>query len=117
MRQVDFMMPLIVLALVVPVVIPVASHPYTWRVPSEHPTICGAVDSASYGDTVLVAPGTYCREKDIDTYYGWVWIRMHDGITLMSEAGRDVTVLLESGEQGKRSVRFHRRHASLNRFS
>lgn len=76
---------------------PLVAFAYTWRVPSEHPTICGAVDSASYGDTVPIAPGTYCRERDVATDYGWVWIQMHDGITLMSEAGSSVTTLLESG--------------------
>ena len=85
------------LVLVVLTTIPMVSYAYTWRIPLEHPTIAGAVDSASYGDTVLVAPGTYCRERYLDTDHGSVWILMRDGITLMSEAGPEVTVLVESG--------------------
>ena len=66
----------------------------TWRVPSEHPTICGAVDSAAYGDTVLVAPGTYCQERDEYVYgIGHFWIRMGSGVVLMSEGGPEVTTL------------------------
>jgi len=69
----------------------------TWRVPSESPTICGAVDSTSYGDTVLVAPGTYCRERTKVVPYGcYAWIEMKDGVTLVSEAGPSATTLVES---------------------
>jgi parallel beta-helix repeat protein len=67
----------------------------TWRVPSEHPTICGCVDSAAYGDTVLVEPGTYLRERAIEVDGGIVWIVMKDGITLTSEGGAEVTELVE----------------------
>ena len=68
----------------------------TWRVPLEHPTICGSVDSAAYGDTVIVEPGTYPRERVLDDgYYERVWIVMKDGVTLMSEGGPAVTELVE----------------------
>ena len=67
----------------------------TWRVPSEHPTICGSVDSAAYGDTVLVAPGTYTRERAIEADIFTTWIVMKDGVTLMSEGGAEVTELVE----------------------
>jgi hypothetical protein len=66
-------------------------------VPSEHPTIFGAVDSASYGDTILVEPGTYYREREKELPDGLkIWIEMKDGITLMSEAGPEATTLVET---------------------
>jgi hypothetical protein len=69
----------------------------TWRVPTECPTIYGAIDSASYGDTVLVAPGTYCREREKVVPGGVVvWLEMKDGVTLTSEAGPEFTTLVET---------------------
>jgi hypothetical protein len=81
--------------------LPIESHRIaqarTWRVPSESPTIYGAIDSAAYGDTVLVAPGTYCREREKAGPYGMdVWIEMKDGIKLISEGGPEVTTLVET---------------------
>ena len=61
----------------------------TWRVPSEHPTICGSVDSAAYGDTVLVEPGTYEREREVNIGGCWQsWIVMKDGVTSWPKPGR-----------------------------
>ncbi len=75
----------------------------TWRVPSQHPTICGAVDSAAYGDTVLVEPGTYYKETDPDWDYHW--IVMKDGVTLISELGPEVTILVEmSSKKGNITI-------------
>jgi len=58
----------------------------TWYVneagTGDAPTIPAAMDSAAYGDTVLVGPGTY---------YGW--INMTDGVTLTSEIGPTETIL------------------------
>jgi parallel beta-helix repeat protein len=61
----------------------------TWCVPGEIPTIKEAVeDSASYGDTVLVAPGIY------DTTSGEVFpINMKNGVILISEAGALLTII------------------------
>ena len=88
MRTLPFLTCLAVLALTSP------AAAYIWRVPSEHPTICGAVDSAAYGDTVLVAPGTYCQERDEYVEgVGNFWIKMKSGVVLISEGGAEVTTL------------------------
>jgi hypothetical protein len=77
------------------VLVPQLALAYTWRVPSEHPAIYGAVDSAAYGDTVLVAPGTYLREREDSPEHYRCWIVMKDGVTLISEGGPEVTELVE----------------------
>jgi len=48
-------------------------------------TIFEGVDAASAGDTVLVAPGTYVGASNRSIYFS--------GVTLMSEAGPEVTVV------------------------
>jgi hypothetical protein len=69
----------------------------TWHVPSEVEMIYEAVDSVACGDTVLVAPGTYYRERIKYTETGLaVWLWLKDGVTIMSEGGPDVTMLLET---------------------
>ena len=60
----------------------------TWHVPSECPTIHAGLDSASYGDTVLVAPGTYLKTDDPET-----WIHPGPGVCLKSEEGPEVTII------------------------
>lgn len=61
--------------------------PRILRVPSEHPTIASALESACRGDTVLLAPGTYTgpgnRDLRIDA----------PGLTLKSEEGAESTIL------------------------
>jgi hypothetical protein len=64
------------------------SESATWRVPSQCPTIHAGLDSTSYGDTVLVAPGTYQLSDDPET-----WIAPGPGIRLVSEDGPDVTII------------------------
>jgi hypothetical protein len=73
------------------------------RVPSQYPSIQSAIDSAAFGDTVLVAPGTYtncdegpCTESVVEVI---------EGLTLLSEGGRDVTRLeLHPGPGGSPEV-------------
>jgi hypothetical protein len=65
----------------------------TWHVPEEIPTIKEAVeDSATYGDTVLVAPGLYNISS------GEVFpINMKNGVVLLSEEGPYVTTVDADG--------------------
>jgi hypothetical protein len=67
---------------------PTAARCTTWHVPLERSTIRAAIDSASYGDTVLVAPGTYYTTYDRAT---WVWLA--PGISLLSENGAENTII------------------------
>ncbi|OGC77140.1 MAG: hypothetical protein A2Z27_00415 [candidate division Zixibacteria bacterium RBG_16_50_21] len=52
------------------------------RVPTDQPTIQTGINAANYGDTVLVAPGTYYENDTLKA-----------GITLMSEKGADSTII------------------------
>jgi hypothetical protein len=60
----------------------------TWHVPSEVSTIHAALDSASAGDTVLVAPGVYPVTADHET-----WNYVPTGVCFTSETGPETTVL------------------------
>ncbi|MBZ0270173.1 right-handed parallel beta-helix repeat-containing protein, partial [bacterium] len=64
----------------------------THRVPSEYPTIQAGLNSASLGDTVLVAPGVYSDWTILDGLYAVVAI-VPDGVVVKSEAGPSATVI------------------------
>jgi len=65
----------------------------TWHVPSEVEAIPDAVDSASYGDTVLVAPGTYICPDNTD--YSIEWVVLPSGVSLVSSAGPEYTTIID----------------------
>jgi len=71
------------LALIVLLFVPQPSRAVTWLVSTECPTIQAGIDSAGYGDTVLVEPGTY-YEHDII---------MKNGVTLLGQMGPEATVI------------------------
>ena len=81
MRKAFLTMPIYSLLILV-----LSAHPAraaTIRVPADQPTIQAGIDTASEGDLVLVAPGTYVENIDFGI----------KGITVRSEAGAGVTVI------------------------
>jgi hypothetical protein len=78
----------------------------TLRVPSEYATINDGLDATAFGDTVLVAPGTYTdwvvRLWDVGSI-GLIQVAscafMRDGVRLIGEAGPDSTIIDLQGAQ------------------
>ncbi len=64
-----------------------ASDATTWFVPSQCPTIQAGIDSASAGDTVLVACGTYYDCGHEDPWGIISCVLMKSGVCLRSETG------------------------------
>jgi hypothetical protein len=72
-----------------------SAHAATLRVPSEYGTINAGLSAAAFGDTVLVAPGTY-TDFEIRNIGGVPWVAcafMEDGVVLKSENGSSVTTM------------------------
>jgi hypothetical protein len=71
-----------------------AARAATLVVPTEYPTIHAAMAVAGAGDTVLVEPGTYDDFEVRPVFGNWAALGfLVDGVTLLSEAGPEATVL------------------------
>jgi predicted outer membrane repeat protein len=84
--------------------LPIEGVAATHRVPSEYATINTGLDASAYGDTVLVASGTYSEWDVRSVYIGGVSSLvvtsiafLRDGVTLLSEAGPEATILDMTG--------------------
>jgi hypothetical protein len=77
--------------------------PITIRVPSDQPTIQAAINVATFGDTVLVAPGTY--RENINFGGKAITVRSESGpqVTVIDGRNADPVVIFTSGE-GRGSV-------------
>jgi hypothetical protein len=64
----------------------------TLRVPSQYATIQAGIDAAGSEDTVLVAAGTYSVSPPLERI---VRIYNRNGLTLLSESGRESTILAD----------------------
>ena len=78
---------------------PISAPAATLMVPGEYPTINNALDASAFGDTVLVAPGTYTDVEVRSTPWGGGGTTstsmafLKDGVVLKSEAGSAATIL------------------------
>lgn len=78
---------------------PVSEGARTWYVTADGlgdaPTIRAAVDSAAFGDTVLVAAGVYPWATQGGP--GYAMVSLKSGVPLLSESGPEVTILDAQG--------------------
>ena len=70
----------------------------TIRVPAESPTIQGAIDVAVNGDTVLVAPGTYLENINLNGKAIRITSESGPAVTMIDGGGLDSVVRIENGE-------------------
>ncbi len=70
--------------------------PVVWNVPGDVPTIQAALEAAYWGDTVLVAPGTYSPSTNGESFP----LRPRSGVTLTSSVGAASTILDAEGTAG-----------------
>lgn len=78
----------VALIMVLAVMYTEVSYGRTWHVPGDVATIQGAIDASTYGDDVLVAPGTYYEHE----------IQMKAGIWVHSEEGASATTINANGQ-------------------
>ena len=90
-------MRLIVTTLFTTFALSLAASASTINVPADYPTIQGAVDAASDGDEIIVAPGTYTSTQD-----GHVVNMKRKAITLRSSNGPEVTII--DGQDDRRGI-------------
>lgn len=82
----------IVVVFLIIITLCVPCYPRTWRVPSEIPTVTEAADSAVWGDSILVAAGTYICSDGAE--YRRAWADLRSGVSLIG-AGIDSTLVID----------------------
>lgn len=95
MKRFSRYVPAAVLALLIPFD---NAHARTLHVPTEYPKIQAAMNAATWGDTVLVACGTYTWTSEAPTDEAMVV--MKSGVTLRSESGSADCVRLDAEARG-----------------
>lgn len=80
---------------------PTISDATTWHVPSQCPTIQAGIDSASAGDTVLVACGTYHDCTHPDPWGNLYCIIMKSGVCLLGATGEADCGTIDAERQGQ----------------
>lgn len=68
------------------------------QVPADYPTIQAAINAATNGDTVLVAPGTYLEHLDFSGKAITVESEAGPSATIVDGGGTDTVVRIQSGE-------------------
>lgn len=67
----------------------------------EYPTIQSAMDAASYGDTVLVMPGTYYDCTHPDNHGRFCSVFMKSGVCLQGQTGQPADVTIDAQHNGR----------------
>src|SRR5205807_906878 len=78
----------------------------TFNVPADKPTIQSAINAASNGDTILVAPGSYSGHGNTDIDFGG------KAVTVVSSDGVASTIIDLTGADAAHPARAFRFHAS-----
>jgi hypothetical protein len=67
----------------------------------DYPTIQSAMDAASYGDTVLVMPGTYYDCTHLDSHARLCCVLMKSGVCLRGQTGQPADVTIDAQQLGR----------------
>jgi hypothetical protein len=86
------------LTLLLVVALPYTTNAATIHVPADQPTIQAAIDAATNGDTVLVAPGTYHEAINFNGKIITVTSELGAAATTIDAGGKPAVVTFKSGE-------------------
>ncbi len=85
----------LIISILIVIVYPFICNANIVRIPQDFPTIQEGINSATAGDTILVAPGIYTdtHKGSLNGYPIDVCISMRSGVVVMSEMGPDFTTV------------------------